>query len=191
MAAARTGNGELGGGAAPVYGMLAEFASPAAISRAAQRVRDAGYRKWDVYSPFPIHGMDECMGAKPSRVGFIVGGGAIIGAGGAMLMQWWMSAVDYRIIVSGKPFWAWEQFLPITFELGVLISCFGALIGMLALNALPRFHHPLFAKERFLRVSDDRFMIVIEARDPKFNAASTRRLLEEAGGVNIDVVEED
>lgn len=185
----RTSAGRDGDGAR-VWGVMAEYKTPAALLHAAERVRDAGYRRWDTYAPFPIHTMDKAMGLKPSRVGFIVGFGAFVGASGAMLLQWWTSAVDYPLIVAGKPFWAWEQFLPITFELGVLIASFGAIIGMLALNGLPRWHHPLFTKERFLRVSDDRFVLAIEARDPKYDPVQTRELLERAGGMNFDVVED-
>jgi len=177
-------------GQAPLWGVMAEYEDPAALTHAAERVRDAGYRKWDVYSPFPVHGMDEAMGIPHSRVGFIVGAGALLGVVGAMLMQGWMSAVDYKIVVADKPFFAWEQFMPITFELGVLLSAFGAIFGMLALNGLPRLNHPLFKKERFLRVSDDRFMIVIEAADPQFDLGRTRSLLESAGGTNVEVVDQ-
>jgi hypothetical protein len=103
-------------------------------------------------------------------------------------MQWWMSAVNYKIIVNGKPFWAWEQFLPITFELGVLLASFGAIIGMLVINGLPRHYHPLFAKPAFLRASDDKFFIAIEATDANFPDA--RRILQEAGAVSIEEVDE-
>jgi len=169
--------------------MIAEYESPAALTHGAEAVRDAGYRKWDVYSPFPVHGMEEAMGLPGSRVGYIVGLGAIVGAGGAMLMQWWMSAVDYTLIVAGKPFFAWEQFMPITFELGVLLSAFGAIFGMLALNGLPMLHHPLQRSEQFLRASDDKFFIAIEADDANFDEVKTRELLESAGGFNTEMVE--
>lgn len=173
---------------APVWGLLAEFDGPGPISRAAEKMRDAGFRKWDVYAPIPIHGIDKAMGLKSPKVGPIVAVGAAIGASGAMLMQYWLSAVEYPVVVSGKPFWAWEQFTPIAFELSVLLSAFAALIGMFALNGLPRWHHPLFGSERFLRVSDDRFMIAIEASDPKYDAARTRELLAQAGATHIETV---
>lgn len=172
----------------PVWGLVAEFDGPASISRAAEKVRDAGYKKWDVYAPIPIHGIDEAMGLKSPKVGLLVGMGALIGCSGALLMQWFLSDKLYRVTVSGKPFWAWEQFTPVTFELSVLFSAFAALLGMLALNGLPRWHHPLFGVERFLRVSDDRFVIAIEARDAKFDAARTRQLLADAGGQHIETV---
>ena len=174
---------------APLYGLMAEFPDPAAVSRAAERVRDAGYTRWDVYAPFPIHGIEVAMGLKPSSVSRFVGMGALVGVAGALLMQWWMSAVDYQTIVGGKPLDAWEQFLPVTFELGILLGSASAITGMFVLNGLPRPHHPLMKKERFLRVSDDRFVIAIEAGDPLFDGEGTRALLEGAGGTNIDEVE--
>lgn len=170
---------------------MAEFDSPAAICRAAEQVRNAGYRKWDVYSPIPIHGMNEFMGLKPSKMAWIVGTCAAIGASGGFLLQWWTSAVAYPLIVHGKPYGAWEQFVPVTFELSVLLAGFGAVFGMLAINGLPRWSHPLFSKERFLRASDDGFFIAIEARDKQFDPGKTRSLLESAGGVNIELVEKE
>jgi len=174
-------------GARKVWGVLAEFDSPAALVKAAERVRDAGVDRWDCYAPFPVHGLNIAMGLKPSRVSWIVGCCAAIGVSGALLLQWWLSAVNYRIVVHGKPFWAWEQFMPITFELGVLLSGFGALFGMLALNGLPRLHHPLFSRERFLRASDDGFFIAIETDEP----ASAQNLLQQAGASAVEIVEED
>ena len=174
-----------------IWGLMAEFENPAMISHAAEKVRDAGYTKWDVHSPFPIHGMDEAMGLKLSKVTWIMGGAALSGFSFALWMQWWMSSQDFKIVTGGKPLFAWEQFMPILFELSVLLSAFGAILGMLALNVLPRWHHPLMTKERFLRVSDDRFVIAIQAIDPNFNEAETRRLLESAGGTNIDLVEDE
>lgn len=176
--------------AAEVWGLMAEFENPAAISRAAEAIRDEGYTSWDVYSPFPIHGMDEAMGLRLSKVTWIMGGATLTGFSLALWMQWWMSSQDYPLVTGGKPLDAWEPFTPILFELSVLLSAFGALLGMLALNLLPRWHHPLMTKERFLRVGDDRFVIAIEARDPKFDAGRTRALLESLGGFHVDVVED-
>ncbi len=174
----------------PIWGIFGEFKDPSAIYHGAEIVRDAGVKKWDVHSPFPIHGMDEAMGLSGPKVGYLVAFGGMLGASGAMLMQWYMNAYDYKFIVADKPFFAWEQFLPVTFELGVLISAFFAIFGMLALNKLPMFYHPLFKKERFLRASDDGFFIAIEARDSTFNPEKSRELLERAGAFNIELVEE-
>jgi len=176
---------------ARVHGILAEFDTPAAVYHAAERVRDAGYKAWDVHSPFPIHGIDEAMGIKRNFLPVMVAGGGFTGAGLGFLMQYWMSAVDYRLLVQGKPFGAWEPFTPVTFELGVLFAAFTALIGMLALNGLPRWNHPLFKKERFLRSSDDKFFIIIESSDAKFDPKATRELLSSAGAAHVEVVEED
>lgn len=172
-----------------VYGMMAEFDTAPTVYHAAEQVRDAGYAQWDVYAPFPVHGLDEAMGVKRTVLPIFVAAAAFTGIGCGLAMQYWMN-FDYPLVVQGKPYGAWEPFIPVTFELGVLFSAFAAIISMLALNGLPRFNHPLFKKERFLKVSDDRFVIVVESRDPKFDPHSTRRLLEAAGGKNIDLVEE-
>lgn len=174
-----------------VHGIVAEYATPADVYHAAEKVRDAGYKKWDVHTPFPIHGMEEAMGVKRTILPLIVAGAAFTGVGLGLLMQYWMTAIDYEIVVQGKPYGAWEPFVPIMFEMGVLPSAFAALFGMLALNGLPRFNHPLFNSERFLKVSDDRFMICIEATDKNFDPEATRALLEQAGGTEIDLIEDE
>lgn len=176
---------------AAVYGIMAEFETPADVYHAAEKMRDSAYSRWDTYCPFPMHGLDEAMGVKRTILPVLVAIGAFTGVGLAYLMQWWMTAVAFPLVVQGKPYAAWEAFIPITFELGILFSAFTAVFGMLALNGLPRFNHPLFTKERFLRVSDDRFMIVIEADDPKFHPEETRAFLESLGGNHIDLVEDD
>lgn len=175
---------------APVHGIVAEFATPSGVYHAAEKVRDAGYTRWDVHSPFPIHGIEDAMGMRRTILPVIVATCAFVGVFCALLMQWWMGAVDYPLMVQGKPYAAWEPWVPITFELGVLFSAFGALIGMMALNGLPRFYHPLFRKDRFLRSGQDRFFISIEASDPKFDPYRARDLLQAAGGTDIDLVEE-
>lgn len=174
-----------------IYGVMAEFATPAQVSKAARAIRDEGYTRWDVYAPFPVHGLDEEMGVKRTFLPLIVAGGAILGVGCGYLLQWWVSRVGYPLVVQGKPPGAWQPFVPVTFELGVLFSAFATLIGMLALNGLPRHHHPLMAKERFLKVSDDRFVVCIEAADPKFLVGSARALLERLGGTHIDIVQDE
>ncbi|MEM1184105.1 MAG: DUF3341 domain-containing protein [Planctomycetota bacterium] len=175
-----------------VFGMIAIFDETPKVYHAAEKVRDAGYTKWDVNSPFPIHGMEEAMGVRKTILPYIVFGaglgGAIVVGGG---MQWWMTWIDYPIIVQGKPYEAWEPFIPIIFEMGVLHAAFAALIGMLALNGLPRFSHPLFSSAGFLKTSDDRFVIGIEAEDKNFDPDATKKLLEDIGGKDIELIEED
>lgn len=173
-----------------VYGIMAEFSDPAATYHAAEKMRDAGYKAWDVYSPFPIHGIDEAMGLRTSRVPLMCGILGLSGAGLGYLFQWWVSTRGYATVVQGKPFGAWQPLMPIIFEFGVIFTSFTALLGMLAFNRLPMWYHPLMKKERFLKASDDRFIICIESRDPKFDPAGTRKLLENAGGFNVDLVEE-
>ncbi|MEQ8318395.1 MAG: DUF3341 domain-containing protein [Phycisphaerales bacterium] len=173
-----------------IHGIMAEFPSSADVYHAAEKVRDAGFQKWDVFASFPIHGIDEAMGMKRTKLPLIVAGGAITGISAALAMQYWMTAVDYALVVQGKPYDAWEPFVPITFELGVLFSAFACLIGMLALNGLPRWNHPLLKNERFLRVSDDKFVIVIEAADSKFQGSDTVAMLEEIGATHVELVEE-
>lgn len=172
-----------------VHGVLAEFDTPAAVYHAAEVVRDAGFEKWDVHSPFPIHGMEDAMGMGKTKLPIIVACGAFTGTFLAWLMQYWMSAVDYPLVVQGKPPGAWEAFVPIIFEISVLLAAFTTLFTMLAMNGLPRFYHPLFKKDRFLRMSQDKFGIAIEAADPRFDPAQVRKLLADAGATHIELVE--
>ncbi|GJM19081.1 MAG: hypothetical protein DHS20C14_12940 [Phycisphaeraceae bacterium] len=176
---------------ARIYGVVAEFADPPAVYHAAEKFRDAGYTKWDVYSPFPVHGIEEAMGIKRTILPVAAFGAAMTGVAGALLMQYFMNDWDYQFIVQGKPTSAWEPFIPITFEMGVLATAFTCIGGMLMLNGLPRWHHPLFNSERFLKVSDDRLIIAVEAADPKFDPDATRRLLEETGGTHIELIEDE
>jgi len=173
-----------------IEGIIAEFADPAALIKAAEQVRDAGYRKFDCHSPFPIHGMDAAMGLKRSPLGWIVGLAALIGTSSALALQWWTSSIDYPLVISGKPFFSFQAYVPVTFALGVLLSAFAALLGMLILNGLPRLHHPVFYSDRFGRVSDDGFFISIEAADPKFDSEAAKQFLESIGGTNPEVLKE-
>jgi molybdopterin-containing oxidoreductase family membrane subunit len=167
-------------------GLLAEFASPAALYRACEHVRDAGYASWDAHSPFPVHGLDRAMGLGRSRLPWIVLVLALGGALGGFALQGWVHSIDYPLVISGKPYFAWQAYVPITFELAVLGGALGAVLGMLALNRLPRHHHPVFGSERFERASDDRFFISVESRDPRFDATATPRLLAEAGAARLE-----
>ena len=173
-----------------LYGLLAEFDTPADLVRAANAVRGKGYKKWDCYSPFPVHGLDSAMGLRDTKLPWIVLAAGLTGCGLAVLMQWWMNAVDYQLIISGKPLFSLPANIPIIFELTVLLSAFGAVFGMLAFNKLPELHHPLFNSDRFKRVTTDRFFIAIEASDPRFDLGRTRSFVDGLGGVNVELVEE-
>jgi mono/diheme cytochrome c family protein len=176
---------------APLYGILAEYDTPTAVVKASKKVRDAGYTKWDTYTPFPIHGIEKAMGIQMTKLPWFVICAALTGLTTAIVLQWWTNAVDYKWIISGKPFWSWPANVPIMFELSVLFSAFATLGGMFALNNLPLPSHPLDLKERFRRVSDDKFFLLIEARDPRFDGEKTKKLLEETTPVVLDEVQED
>lgn len=171
--------------------LLAQFDTTAAVVHAAEKVRDAGYTKWDTHTPFPIHGMDKAMGMSDSRLGWIVLGAALTGLTGAFTMMYWMNGIDYRIVVGGKPPEALPSMVPVMFELTILLSAFGAVLGMFHLNGLPRHNHPIFESDRFRTASDDKFFVSIEAEDPKFNLQKTRALLESAHATFVEVVEEE
>jgi len=172
------------------FGVLAEFQSPAQLYRACERVRDAGYTKWDAHTPFPVHGLDGAMGMRRSRLPWIVLVLALGGAATGFLLQTWVHNMAYPLTISGKPHFAWPAYVPITFELGVLGGALGAVFGMFGLNQLPRHHHPLFDAKRFARFSDDTFFISIEAADPKFDANATSRLLAAVGASHVELVED-
>lgn len=172
------------------FGLLAEFQTTSALYHACEKVRDAGYTVWDAHTPFPVHGLDKAMGLKPTMLSWIV---LVAGLGGtvfAIVAQWWLSAVDYPIIISGKPLFSWQAFIPITFEVMVISSVFAIVFGLFHLTRLPRLHHPLFSSARFERASDDRFFISIEASDPKFNREQTHKLLETLGSSHVELIEE-
>ena len=156
--------------AGPRYGMLAEYASPAVLYQACEAVRDAGYKRWDAHTPFPVHGLERAMGLRRSKLPWIVFVLAMGGALGGFLLQTWVHSLEYPSVISGKPLFAWPAYIPVTFELAVLGGALGAVFGMFALNRLPRHHHPVFASRGFERASDDRFFISIEAHDPRFDA---------------------
>lgn len=173
------------------YGIVAEFDTAADIYHAAEKVRDAGFQRWDVFTPFPIHGMDRAMGLRNSKVGWFSFIGGCTGFTLGNLMIWYMNAFDYGIIVGGKPMYSPFGAFPPSYELTILFGAFGALIGMLVLNRLPRLHHPLLKNKRFAKVTHDKFFLVIETSDPNFSDTKTRSFLESlAGCKHIEVVEE-
>jgi hypothetical protein len=172
------------------FAMLAEFEKPAHVMSAAEKVRDAGYSKWDVHTPYPVHGMDAAMGMGNSKVGWFTFVGGVTGYTTGMVMIWFLNAVDYAIPIGGKPMFSpWGAFPP-SYELTILFGAFGALFGMLFLNRLPRWYNPLFKSDRFKKVTHDRFFIVIEVDDPKYSEAATRELLESNGSSHIEIVED-
>lgn len=172
-----------------LYGLLAEFDGPDELLKAAKDAYAEGYRNMDAYSPMPIHDLSESMGYDKHRVPTIVLICALLGACSGFGLQYWVSVIEYPLNVGGRPLLSWPSFIPVTFELGVLFSAFGALIGMLILNGLPRPYHPVFNVPNFERASGDGFFLCIEAEDPKFDISETRAFLESLKAKKVDDVE--
>jgi len=178
---------------ARTYAIAARFDSAAELYEAARKVRDAGYRHWDVFSPFPIHGMDDAMGLGRSILSKFVFCGGLTGFLIAITLVFVPSSFLYPLVVAGKPIdiTTVPAFFPIIFELTILLSAFTAVFGMLILNGLPRFNHPLFNWDAFKQVSADGFFLAIEARDPNFTEEAVADFLEQMGGQEITRVKED
>jgi mono/diheme cytochrome c family protein len=178
-------------GDAPLHGLLAEYESPSALIAASRAVRDAGFTKWDTYTPFPVHGIDKAMGIKMTVLPWIVLGAGLTGLATAILLQWWTNSYDYPWLISGKPFWSIPANVPIMFELTVLFSGLTALTAMLVLNNLPLPSHPLDTVRRFARSTNDRFFLLIEAADPKFDDKATRTLIDGTHPQAVEAIPED
>lgn len=162
-----------------LYGLVAEFETAGELLAATGKAREAGYTKLDAHSPLPIHGMEEAIGQSYTRLPFIVFVGGLMGGTGGYLLQYWTAVIDYPIAIGGKGLHSWPAFIPVTFECTILFAAFTAVIGMIAMNGLPRPHHPVFETPNFERASQDRFFLAIEAEDPKYETGSTRQFLEE------------
>lgn len=183
--------------------LLAEFDSPGALLTAAEQVRNAGFTRWDTHTPFPVHGIDEAMDIRRSRLPWLVFGLGVAGCLVGLLMQWWMNAAaptrfpgvptflqGFDFPISGKPIFSLPANIPIIFELTILAAALATFIAMLAMNNLPRHHHPLFRLPRFRRVTTDRFFLRIDAADPQFDATETTALLNQLGAAAVERVEE-
>ena len=170
----------------PLYGLLAEYESPGKLKEAARAMRDAGFTRWDCYSPFPVHGIDPAMGLRRTRLPWIVFAGGLAGGALGLLLQWWANTYHWPWIISGKPLFSLPANIPITFETTVLVAALTAFFTMWALNKLPKPWHPFFRNQRFARVTSNGFFIGVEATDPHFDATETRNLLEEAGATAVE-----
>jgi hypothetical protein len=173
-----------------VYGLLAEFERPEELVEASRRAREAGYRKMDAYTPFPIHGLSDALGFRGTKLPLVVLTGGLIGCATALGMQWFSATIHYPLNVGGKPLASWPSFVPITFELTVLFAAVSAVLGMLGMNGLPMPYHPVFNAPRFAFASRDRFFLCIEAGDPMFDSAKTRAFLDGLGAREVVEVEE-
>jgi Alternative complex III, ActD subunit len=174
-----------------IYGLLAEFDDSGRLLEATARARDAGYRAMDAYSPFPIEGLHDALGAPRTLLPLIVLLGGLFGGSAGYGLQYWVSAIAYPINVGGRPLNSWPAFIPPTFECTVLGAAIAALLGMLALNGLPCPHHPVFNVERFALATRNQFFLCIEARDLLFDLDSTREFLATLEPRQISTVMDD
>lgn len=172
-----------------LYGAIARFDGPGALLEAAAAARRAGYRRTDAYSPFPVHGIDEAMGMKRSKLPVLVLCTALMGGSGAWLLMAYLSAVEYPLIIGGKPYNSTEAFIPIIFESTILLGAFGAVFGMLGLNGLPKLFHPTALSPSFHRATDDGFFLTIEARDKRFDPVDTLEFLRGLGGTDVELLD--
>ncbi|MGE3275723.1 MAG: DUF3341 domain-containing protein [Vicinamibacterales bacterium] len=172
----------------PLYGLLAEFDDPRRLAEAAAAARRAGYRHVEAYTPFPDEAVSEAVGADASGVSRVVFLGGLAGACGGFLLQTWVSVWHYPLNVAGRPYFSWPSFIPVTFECTVLVAAVSGVIGMLAMNGLPRPYHPLFGVDGFERASQDRFFLCIERADPLFDLPHTHAFLERQGPLRVEEV---
>lgn len=173
-----------------LWGVLAQYENPATLYHACERVRDAGYQTWDACTPFPVHGLEKAMGVPPSRLPWFV---LMIGIGGSVFMlgfEIFAMGELYPFIVGGKPLLSIPAFVPIWYEITVLSACLTAFFGNWILNGLPRPHHPAFQSKAFERVTDDKFFIMVEATDPKFDREGTKALLRASGATLVEELED-
>src|SRR5947207_8053804 len=161
-----------------VDGVLAEFENPEELIAAVRLARAAGDRRMDAYTPFPIEEVSEELGFHRTALPWIVLSGGLVGCVSGFILQYWISAIDYPLNIGGRPLNSWPAFIPVTFELTILVAALSAVLGMLALNGLPMPYHPVFNVPRFALATRDRFFLCIEARDPKLEPQATRRFLE-------------
>jgi hypothetical protein len=172
----------------PPYGLVAEFESAQALVAAAAKARDAGYKKMDAYSPFPIEGLMDALGHKANVLPLLVLIGGVLGGLGGYFLQYYTSVYSYPLNVGGRPLHSWPMFIPVTFECIILGAALTAVFGMLGLNGLPEPYHPLFHVERFALASRDRFFLAIRAADAKFDLGETRKFLQGLGAREVTEV---
>lgn len=170
----------------PLWAIAAVFETPQQLLEAARELRRRGVERLDALSPFPVHGMDRVLGYRVPPLGWVVLVAAVVGASLALALQWWTGAIDYPLHVGGKPLFAWEFSVPVTFELAVLLGAFAAFGGMLWVNRLPQYEHPVLCVDGLARVSTDEFVLVVEASDSQFDENRMTRWLQELGAVRVE-----
>lgn len=173
-----------------LYGIMAEFDTPTELVDAARQVRDAGYRKTDAFSPFPLHEIDEALGIKRTILPYLVFGGAVTGLLTGIALQVFVHYIDYPLNVGGRPYISIPSMVPPAYELTILFAGFTAVFGMLFLNGLPRPYHPVFNVPRFALATREKFFLIIEAQDPKYDYEETRSFMESLNPQEVFDVDE-
>ena len=180
---------KLGIGADKVYAVMGDFSEPEDLVKAGRAIRGMGYTKIDAMTPFPVHGIDEAIGVPYSKIGWIVIGGALAGILTAQILIYYIGVIDYPLIIGGKPLFDFTYSIPPTFELAVLFSAITTFMCTWALSGLPRLYHPSMNYRNMHRSSDDRFLLIVEADDPKFDAQKTAQDMRSVGANDVEVVE--
>ncbi len=170
---------------ATYFGVLAEFAEADELVAAAREVHAAGYREVEAYSPLPVEGLAEALGFRRTRMPLVVLVGGIVGCFSGWALQYYTSVIAYPLNVGGRPVNSWPSFIPVIFEMTVLVAALSAVLGMLAMNGLPRPHHPLFGIPQFDRATQDRFFLCVLAWDPKFDPQGVREFLQRLGATEV------
>lgn len=179
---------KLGLGDDKVWGVVGQFSDPHDLVEAGRKIRGMGYTKLDAMTPFPVHGIDDAIGVPPSKLGWMVIWCSAAGAATALLLIWYVGAINYPLVIGGKPLFDFSYSIPVTFELTILFSAFGAFLGMFGFNGLPRLYHPSFRYKNAHRASDDGFLLVIEADDPQFDAQKASEHMKSVGAADVEVV---
>jgi len=174
-----------------LFGVMGEFSTPESLLAATKKAREAGYKRVEAYTPFPVEGLSEAVGFKWTAVPLLTLMGGVGGGLTGFGLQYWVAAITYPINIGGRPLNSWPAFIPVTFELTVLGASIFAVFGMLALNKLPQPYHPVFNVERFAQASTDKFFLCIEARDPKFDLVETSKFLQSLHAQHVNEVKDE
>ncbi len=174
----------------PVYSVLGQFSAPKQLILAVKALKKEGYSQIEAYTPFPVHGLGEALSVPDSRLGWISLGGGFLGLAGSFLLQTWVAVKAYPLVISGKPLFSWQAFIPVSVAFLILSATLATFFGMLILNGLPKFYHPLFGAKTFSRVTTDGFFVEVRSIDPKFTTEGVSKILESLGAITVETVEE-
>ena len=172
-----------------IYGVMAEYDNVTDITDAARRAKAAGYARMDAFSPYPVEELMEIIIERKTKLPYIIFAGGVVGCLAGYLLQYWTQAIEYPLNIGGRPFHSWVAFIPPTFETTILFAAFTAVIAMIVLNGLPQPYHPVFNVPRFELASRNRFFLLIESIDPKFNRDDVTLFLRSTNAREVTDVE--